>query len=351
MKKLGYLLLVLLLYSTSYSQLKVSTHSIKVNQGWNLLSLPATVTDSLKTLLFPNAASSAFVYDNGYFAKDTLQHGYGFWVKFNAEETISISGYTAFDDTLIVKTGWNIIGSLSMPIAVNTIKSEPGGIIASQFYTFNNGYKTVDTIQPGLGYWVKVNQNGKIILQDANTIIGRVAVDTTEIGGSNIKLVSCFSDGIPSSTDTLSTRVSSEGNQFLLAIDGENKLRALTLSSYQNSNADILKLDATGTATALIFVSPGILTTDTSEFYPTISKITSLSSFNEFRDYLSQRLIALSLNEIIVDSLYDSILVNCILEYIELHPLKPPFDKIQKKIKTVSRCGKVKKYLTTNLNF
>lgn len=222
MKKLGYLLLVLLLYSTSYSQLKVSTHSIKVNPGWNLLSLPATVTDSLKSSLFPDAASSAFIYDNGYYQKDTLQHGYGFWLKFNSQETISISGYTAFDDTLIVKTGWNIIGSLSMPIAVNTIKSEPEGIIASQFYTFNNSYKTVDTLQPGAGYWVKVNGDGKLILK-SYTISPDVKLLTDTLA-QHLVSISTTQDTLEFDTNVTDI----EPGQILVSDVGEGLLRRVT---------------------------------------------------------------------------------------------------------------------------
>ncbi|MBI3195418.1 MAG: SUMF1/EgtB/PvdO family nonheme iron enzyme [Ignavibacteriae bacterium] len=98
--------------------------------------------------------------------KDTLENGIGFWIKFDSSETIPISGNIIFDDSIEVVEGWNLIGSLSVPIAVSTIKTEPMVLITSEFWGYvpGIGYQQSDTLQPGHGYWIKANQNGVIML-------------------------------------------------------------------------------------------------------------------------------------------------------------------------------------------
>jgi hypothetical protein len=51
-------------------------------------------------------------------------------------------------------------------VAVSAIGASPEGITSSSFFFFSqgSGYTIADTIMPGMGYWVKANQSGKIIL-------------------------------------------------------------------------------------------------------------------------------------------------------------------------------------------
>lgn len=146
-----------------------STYTMTVETGWNLLSLPLVVPDGSKTSLFPSAASDAFVYQNEYVYTDTLANGYGFWMKFYSAQNIVITGDTVLYDSIVVESGWNLIGSLTTPVAINMIRSDPQGIITSDFFYYSSeaGYQSTDTIQPGKGYWVKVNQYGSIILNGA----------------------------------------------------------------------------------------------------------------------------------------------------------------------------------------
>jgi hypothetical protein len=76
-----------------------------------------------------------------------------------------LAGNPINSDTIDVYTGWNLIGSIGLPVAADSITSEPPSIIASDIYGYNHGYKTAEFIYPTLGYWVKVKQNGKIILK------------------------------------------------------------------------------------------------------------------------------------------------------------------------------------------
>ncbi|TAK67795.1 MAG: hypothetical protein EPO24_00075 [Bacteroidetes bacterium] len=136
---------------------------------WNLISLPVKVEDRSKSALFPTAISNAFEYTYKYHAVDSLSNGKGYWLKFSGEQMATLSGARLAYDSVSVSTGWNIIGSLSIPVSTAMIVSEPPGIVESSFYGYQNGYSTVDTLKPGGGYWVKATKKGKLILSGATT--------------------------------------------------------------------------------------------------------------------------------------------------------------------------------------
>jgi uncharacterized protein (TIGR02145 family) len=139
---------------------------VATKTGWNLISIPVSVPDGRKNILFPDAVSSAFSYHEGYITKDTLVNGIGYWLKFIEDGNIPLYGEEIYTDTFTVKQGWNMIGSISLPVPVNTVLSEPSEIISSNYFGFTQGvgYEKIDTIQPGKGYWLKVKQDGLIIL-------------------------------------------------------------------------------------------------------------------------------------------------------------------------------------------
>lgn len=144
-----------------------TTINIPIKQGWNLVSVPTINSDNRYRTLFATAVSNAFSYNTatGYLTKDTLSNGEGYWAKFSSTQNVSLFGIIKTRDTINVKTGWNLIGSITYPILTSSIMQIPGSIIASPFYGFDVNYKTVDTLKPGHGYWVKVFQDGKLILQ------------------------------------------------------------------------------------------------------------------------------------------------------------------------------------------
>ncbi len=134
--------------------------------GWNILSVPVTVADLRKTVLFPAATSSAFAYTAaGYVNRDTLGYGIGYWLKFPSTQPLSLSGGVITTDTIDVIEGWNIIGSISTQVPVGNIIQIPGGIVVSSYFGYGiTGYGSATSIDPMRGYWVKVSQNGKLVL-------------------------------------------------------------------------------------------------------------------------------------------------------------------------------------------
>lgn len=135
------------------------------NIGWNLFSIPITISDYQASSVFPNAVSRIYSFDNGYVERTSLQNAKGYWVKFSENHNLVFSGFPKNSDTINVSTGWNLIGGSSTPIPINNILQSPANNVQSSYYFFNvDRYETADTLHPAFGYWVKARENGKLIL-------------------------------------------------------------------------------------------------------------------------------------------------------------------------------------------
>jgi hypothetical protein len=148
--------------------MNVFTSTITINvdvQGrWNLVSAPLRMANDSVSAIYPAATSGAFSFSSGgYSSAFTLENGLGYWLKFPSEGSISMSGVPLPIDTVAVMQGWNIIGSLSESLPVSGVTGL-GTAIESRFFGYENGYAPVDSLLPGHGYWVKVNNAGQLVL-------------------------------------------------------------------------------------------------------------------------------------------------------------------------------------------
>lgn len=135
--------------------------------GWLMVSVPYQHADCSKNSLFNNATSNAFLFNSiaGYQTKDSMQYGLGYWLKFDAgSPPMILGGMPMTTVTIPVHQGWNMIGSISNPVPVSTITSNPPAMVLSTFFAFKAGYVVSDTIKPGKGYWVKADQAGTLTL-------------------------------------------------------------------------------------------------------------------------------------------------------------------------------------------
>ena len=152
---------------------KPGRHSLatRVMSRWNLVSLPMTASDRSPKGVFPGSSSVAFGYNGtSYVVQDSFADGKGYWLRFPDSDAVTIYGIPRDKDTIDIAEGWNMIGSISLPIDVGTIGSIPGGIVASRFFGYDGRYSVADSIRPGRGYWVKANQSGKFILSSSGAI-------------------------------------------------------------------------------------------------------------------------------------------------------------------------------------
>lgn len=138
--------------------------TFSVNPKWNMVSVPLAVDDFRKSALFPSAESPAYAYDGMYILKDTLAMGAGYWLKFPSGQTVQIEGMQVLADTIDVKEGWNMVGTITNPVPTSAIGSIPSGLLSSEFYRYFGGYLYADTLLPGSAYWVKANAAGNLVL-------------------------------------------------------------------------------------------------------------------------------------------------------------------------------------------
>ncbi len=143
--------------------------SIKAN--WNLVSVPVIPETSYNvSALFPTAITGAFqfIHNAGYVSQSTLTLNMGYWLKFGSRQYSGILGEERTTAEVEVQNGWNMIGTISFPVATANILDNSAGI-SSFFFGYNNGYYAVDTLRGMRAYWVKANNTGTITLQSSGT--------------------------------------------------------------------------------------------------------------------------------------------------------------------------------------
>lgn len=159
-----------------------------IQKGWNLLSLPVKSTNTDKGNVYPNSINRPYYfYLGGYQEDQILRAGVGYFIKYGNKVDKQFSGSVITEVSPASgeiykmwpgdagKGGWNSIGSLSYPIAIGNIDFEKfGATTPDKNYTMkygvwgyatNNGYYEVSEIRPGLGYFIKVNTDGYLIMK------------------------------------------------------------------------------------------------------------------------------------------------------------------------------------------
>lgn len=141
------------------------TVSVPLLASWNMISNPVQVAAGQDSVLdlFPTSQfpyGFAFVPGSGYQPRYQLQNGPGYWAKFATAGSQNVTGAALPSLSVPVKTGWNMIGAMTAPLDTLYVQASPPGNLASLYYGYDPGYNATGTLQPGKGYWVKVNQDG-----------------------------------------------------------------------------------------------------------------------------------------------------------------------------------------------
>jgi len=161
-------------------------NSMKLDSGWNMISLPTQISQTEKNILFPESVSPAYRFKGGYQTEDSMESGLGYWLKFINQSQPLFVGDPIDDDTVMLEVGWNLIGTTSFPVVVSSISSIPSAIITTDFYKYIpsiGDYVTSDTLKPGNAYWVKVSEAGQLLFSSSpellpkNSFIHVVATD------------------------------------------------------------------------------------------------------------------------------------------------------------------------------
>ena len=211
--------------------------SVSVNSGWNLMSIPVQTQGLTVNGIFTDATSKAYFYDGRYIIRDTLIPGYGFWLKFNSSKNYSISGNPLTGISIPVKAGWNLIGALNTTIPVYTIASEPAGIILTPFYGYSGGYFNSPQIESGKGYWVKVSQNGYLIL---NSLLKNIQSEKPAFSDVSDKLI--FIDNAENRTELFLKIQNFDGELPPLPPSNVFDVRFLNSKVYSENSEDFIRM-------------------------------------------------------------------------------------------------------------
>jgi hypothetical protein len=134
-------------------------------QNWNLIGVP------FESNSFPcqgYVEGSLYSFENGSYVNeivDNMSIGSGYWLRFNEAESCTFSGVLINETTITLNVGWNLISGISTPIDISGIQDPDGIIISGTVYEFaSGGYSNAEILEPGTGYWVRINNPGNIIL-------------------------------------------------------------------------------------------------------------------------------------------------------------------------------------------
>ncbi len=162
--------------------------NITFTRRWNMVSLPQTIFDNYVHNLFTTANSHAFAYapGAGYIIQDTLHSGKGYWVNYSsAVDSLKANPPARLLDSITLQPGWNMIGTLSAPVSINQITTNPSGIYSSRFFGYDRGYSVTDTLLPAKGYWIKASQSAKMFM-NASGAVPKTAIENNLLTASSI---------------------------------------------------------------------------------------------------------------------------------------------------------------------
>jgi tartrate-resistant acid phosphatase type 5 len=150
----------------SYTIIAPTTNILHLLAGWNLLSLPFAPVNPLAGEIFATSRSAAFRYaGTGYEPLDTIANGFGFWMAFDSAFDIRYHLTPVSADTVAIRAGWNLVGSIADSLPVADIQQVPPGILSTGFYGYTIAYEQAYALLPGKGYWVRASQPGEIVLK------------------------------------------------------------------------------------------------------------------------------------------------------------------------------------------
>jgi len=134
------------------------------SKGWNLISFPmdASDFDVLTQMIKDSSSAPVYEYDGSYQQVDQLQAGKGYWVKLANNDQFDIRRLPSTKLTLNLNKGWNLISGVGGMMPLSTVSDPDGIIIDSTTYAFNQAYTLSDTLRPGMGYWIRASQAGKV---------------------------------------------------------------------------------------------------------------------------------------------------------------------------------------------
>lgn len=189
-----------ILTGTSNAAVTVKSRRISIqainNSGWNLVSAPSSYDNYYIRNLFPYSTGYAFSFADKYNYTDSLSNGVGYWLKFLAQSNDTLSGIPVSSATLQLNQGWNLIGSISDSLNIDSIIVSPSNSISSYYFGYNSGYRISSKIMPAKAYWVKAKNSCSIQLNTTDNFYPDIAMAKTKSNLYTLKFDASAVDSI-----------------------------------------------------------------------------------------------------------------------------------------------------------
>ncbi|MBE0572436.1 MAG: hypothetical protein IH618_12905, partial [Ignavibacteriaceae bacterium] len=144
--------------------------TLNVTDGWNMVSVPGLhpVDQNVNTWwAFRNMGANVFKYTGGYQSVTQVVPGIGYWMKHLGAYTYN---YTLIQivthDPIVGASGWNLFGGYELSVTAANVTTNPPGLQSGPIYAYSGGYQVATMINPGYGYWIKLNAAGQIIIPE-----------------------------------------------------------------------------------------------------------------------------------------------------------------------------------------
>jgi len=168
-----------------------------IRGGWQMISLPVDMKKAETAMMFtdPDVVLYEFNTDNGAYENAVqMDFGRGYWIKSDGLETI-LTGVKRFEFQWNNLSGigepygygWNMIGALSAMMPVANIQSTPATGLKSIFgWDPSQGYIVPSSVEPGKGYWVRVDPNTTLRMETSPVIGGGATAYSKVVDGLDI---------------------------------------------------------------------------------------------------------------------------------------------------------------------
>jgi hypothetical protein len=168
-----------------------------IARDWQMVSLPLETKNAEVSQVFgdPNLQLYLFNTETGSYENALeMEFGRGYWIKSDGIQTIltglnrysfSWSGLNGIGEPY--GYGWNMIGALSKALPVAGIQATPATGLKSIFgWDPAGGYIIPTNVEPGKGYWVRVDPNTSLSMQTTPFTGGSATAYARTVGSLDI---------------------------------------------------------------------------------------------------------------------------------------------------------------------
>jgi len=150
--------------------------SVNIANGWNMVSIPGLhpVDQNVNTWwAFRDLGANVFRYAGGYQSVTDATPGIGYWMKhagartYNTGDEWPIEGIQIVPhDPIAGAAGWNLFGGYELVVTAANVTTNPPGLQSGPIFAYSGGYQVATTLNPGYGYWIKLDGAGQIIIPE-----------------------------------------------------------------------------------------------------------------------------------------------------------------------------------------